>query len=165
MDGRRRARPRARDRGPGGAAPGSTTTATCWATATSAYQRRNEETGLENQCWKDSWDSISYRDGRLPGFPRATCELQGYAYDAKVRGARLARLVWQDVALAGSAGAAGCRPEAAVQRDFWVADGEYYALALDADGRQVDALTSNIGHLLWSGIVDERRRTGGRRAT
>src|SRR5207249_2319723 len=42
-----------------------------------SYKRRNEETGLENQCWKDSWDSISYRDGRLPGFPRATCELQG----------------------------------------------------------------------------------------
>ena len=60
------------------------------------YQRRNEETGLENQCWKDSWDSISYRDGRLPGFPRATCELQGYAYDAKIRGARLAREVWND---------------------------------------------------------------------
>ena len=61
-----------------------------------SYQRRNEKTGLENQCWKDSWDSISYRDGRLPGFPRATCELQGYAYDAKVRGARLAREVWKD---------------------------------------------------------------------
>ena len=59
------------------------------------YQRRNEQTGLENQCWKDSWDSISYRDGRLPGFPRATCELQGYAYDAKIRGARLARTVWK----------------------------------------------------------------------
>ena len=61
-----------------------------------SYQRRNEETGLENQCWKDSWDSISYRDGRLPGFPRATAELQGYAYDAKMRGARLAREVWKD---------------------------------------------------------------------
>jgi len=61
-----------------------------------SYQRRNEKTGLENQCWKDSWDSISYRDGRLPGFPRATCELQGYAYDAKVRGARLAREIWND---------------------------------------------------------------------
>src|SRR5690606_7949613 len=45
-----------------------------------SYQRRNSETGLENQCWKDSWDSISYHDGRMPGFPRATCELQGYAY-------------------------------------------------------------------------------------
>ena len=65
-----------------------------------SYQRRNEKTGLENQCWKDSWDSISYRDGRLPGFPRATCELQGYAYDAKVRGARLARDIWKDPVLA-----------------------------------------------------------------
>jgi glycogen debranching enzyme len=60
------------------------------------YRRRNEESGLENQCWKDSWDSISFRDGSLPGFPRATCELQGYAYDAKVRGARLAREIWKD---------------------------------------------------------------------
>ncbi|MGC1209849.1 MAG: amylo-alpha-1,6-glucosidase, partial [Micromonospora sp.] len=42
-------------------------------------------------------------------------------------------------------------------RDFWVSDGEYYALALDGDGRQVDALSSNIGHLLWTGIVDESR--------
>ena len=80
-----------------------------------AYQRRNEETGLENQCWKDSWDSISYRDGTLPGFPRATCELQGYAYDAKVRGARLARLVWHDPAFADDPRAPGRRPQAAVQ--------------------------------------------------
>ncbi len=63
------------------------------------YRRRNEETGLENQCWKDSWDSISFRDGELPGFPRATCELQGYAYDAKMRGARLAREIWKDGSL------------------------------------------------------------------
>ena len=59
-----------------------------------SYKRRNEKTGLENQSWKDSWNSISYADGRLPAFPRATCELQGYAYDAKMRAARLARLVW-----------------------------------------------------------------------
>ena len=59
------------------------------------YQRRNEKTGLENQCWKDSWDSISSCDGTIPGFPRATCELQGYAYDAKIRAARLARTVWK----------------------------------------------------------------------
>jgi len=61
-----------------------------------SYQRRNEQTGLENQCWKDSWDSIAYHDGRIPGYPRATCELQGYAYDAKIRGARLAREFWND---------------------------------------------------------------------
>ena len=61
-----------------------------------SYKRRNEQTGIENQSWKDSWNSISYSDGRLPSFPRATCELQGYAYDAKLRGARLARMIWND---------------------------------------------------------------------
>ncbi|HEU6443460.1 MAG TPA: glycogen debranching N-terminal domain-containing protein [Gaiellaceae bacterium] len=122
-----------------------------------SYRRRNEETGLENQCWKDSWDSISYRDGRLPGFPRATCELQGYAYDAKVRGARLARLVWKDPALAETLERQAADLKRRFNRDFWVADGEYFALALDPDGNQVDSLTSNIGHLLWSGIVDKSK--------
>jgi glycogen debranching enzyme len=122
-----------------------------------AYRRRNEKTGLENQCWKDSWDSISFRDGRLPGFPRATCELQGYAYDAKVRGARLARLVWKDDALAGRLEREAADLKRRFNRDFWVEDGEYFALALDPEGRQVDSLTSNNGHLLWSGIVDKSK--------
>jgi glycogen debranching enzyme len=122
-----------------------------------AYQRRNQETGLENQCWKDSWDSISYRDGRLPGFPRATCELQGYAYDAKLRGARLARLVWRDPAFAETLERQAADLKRRFNRDFWVEDGEYFAIALDADGRQVDSLTSNNGHLLWSGIVDKTK--------
>jgi glycogen debranching enzyme len=122
-----------------------------------AYERRNETTGLENQCWKDSWDSISYRNGRLPGFPRATCELQGYAYDAKVRGARLAREVWRDPAYADRLEKEAAALKRRFNRDFWVAGGQYYALALDADGSQVDALASNIGHLLWSGIVDKSK--------
>jgi glycogen debranching enzyme len=121
------------------------------------YQRRNEKTGLENQCWKDSWDSISYRDGRLPGFPRATCELQGYAYDAKVRGARLARLVWKDPAFADRLEQEAADLKRGFNRDFWVEDGEYFALALDTEGKQVDALASNNGHLLWSGIVDKSK--------
>jgi glycogen debranching enzyme len=121
------------------------------------YRRRNEETGLENQCWKDSWDSISYRDGRLPGFPRATCELQGYAYDAKIRGARLARLVWKDPAYADTLEKQAADLKRRFNRDFWVADGGYFALALDTEGGQVDALTSNNGHLLWSGIVDKSK--------
>jgi glycogen debranching enzyme len=121
------------------------------------YQRRNEKTGLENQCWKDSWDSISYRDGRLPGFPRATCELQGYAYDAKMRGARLARLVWKDDALARRLEKEAADLKRRFNRDFWVEDDEYFALALDTDGEPVDALTSNNGHLLWSGIVDKSK--------
>ena len=121
------------------------------------YETRNPETGLRNQCWKDSWDSVSYRDGRLPGFPRATCELQGYAYDAKLRGARLARTFWNDPAYADRLEREAADLKMRFNRDFWIPDREYYALALDADGRQVDALTSNIGHLLWSGIVDQTR--------
>ena len=100
-----------------------------------SYKRRNETTGLENQCWKDSWDSISYRDGRLPDFPRATCELQGYAYDAKMRGARLARTFWKDPALrrragpgrrptssAGSTATSGC-PTGSTSRSRWTRTG------------------------------------------
>ncbi|GAA1768596.1 amylo-alpha-1,6-glucosidase [Luedemannella helvata] len=122
-----------------------------------SYQRRNEETGLENQCWKDSWDSIAYADGRLPGFPRATCELQGYAYDAKVRGARLAREFWNDPAYAEELERGAADLKKRFNNDFWLPDKQYFALALEADGSQVDSLTSNIGHLLWSGIVDRSK--------
>jgi glycogen debranching enzyme len=122
-----------------------------------SYKRRNEQTGLENQCWKDSWDSISYRDGRLPGYPRATCELQGYAYDAKIRGARLAREIWKDPAFADQLELEAADLKRRFNRDFWVEDGEYFAVALDEKGEQVDSLTSNNGHLLWSGIVDKAK--------
>ncbi|MET8833398.1 glycogen debranching N-terminal domain-containing protein [Micromonospora sp. NPDC004540] len=121
------------------------------------YMTRNPETGLQNQCWKDSWDSISYSDGRLPEFPRATCELQGYAYDAKLRGARLARTFWNDPAYADRLEREAAALKERFNRDFWIPEREHYALALDPEGRHVDALSSNIGHLLWSGIVDESR--------
>ena len=121
------------------------------------YRRRNEETGLENQCWKDSWDSISFRDGELPGFPRATCELQGYAFDAKLRGARLAREIWRDPDLADKLESDAADLKRRFNRDFWVEDGGYFALALDRYGNKVDALSSNNGHLLWSGIVDKSK--------
>ena len=120
-----------------------------------SYERRNVKTGLENQCRKDSWDSISYRDGRLAGFPRATCELQGYAYDAKMRAARLAREVWKDPEFASQLEKQAADLKRRFNRDFWIADREYFALALDSDGKQVDVLSSNIGHLLWSGIVEK----------
>ncbi|MEV4811575.1 amylo-alpha-1,6-glucosidase [Micromonospora avicenniae] len=121
------------------------------------YERRNTDTGLENQCWKDSWDSISYSDGKLPPFPRATCEVQGYAYDAKTRAARLAREFWGDPAYADQLEQEAAKLKERFNRDFWVEDGEYFALALDPDGRQCDVLSSNIGHLLWSGIVSHER--------
>src|SRR5579885_3656894 len=118
------------------------------------YERRNRETGLENQCWKDSWDSIKHADGRLAKFPRACCEIQGYVYDAKVRCARLAREVWNDLDLASRLEAEAGRLKGRFNRDFWLADRSFFALALDGDKRPVDSLTSNIGHLLWSGIVE-----------
>ncbi len=122
-----------------------------------AYETRNPDTGLPNQCWKDSPDSISYRDGSLPDFPRATCELQGYAYDAKRRGARLAREIFHDAQYADELEHQAADLKRRFNRDFWVADGEYFAVAIEPGGRQVDSLTSNIGHLLWSGIVDNRK--------
>ncbi|WP_422751414.1 glycogen debranching N-terminal domain-containing protein [Micromonospora sp. WMMD1219] len=121
------------------------------------YERRNTDTGLENQCWKDSWDSISYADGTLPPFPRATCEVQGYAYDAKMRAARMAREFWDDPTYADQLEREAAELKRRFNNDWWVADRGFYALALDPDGRQCDVLTSNIGHLLWSGIVDDER--------
>jgi glycogen debranching enzyme len=119
------------------------------------YERRNVESGLENQCWKDSWNSILFTDGTLARTPLATAEIQGYVYDAKVRMARLAREFWNDEALAGGLEAEAAELKRRFNEDFWIADREFFALALDADKRQVDSLTSNIGHLLWSGIVDD----------
>jgi glycogen debranching enzyme len=119
------------------------------------YSRRNKETGLENQCWKDSWNSILFADGTLSRLPRATCEIQGYVYDAKVRCARLAREFWGDPALAERLESQAAELKRRFNKDYWLADREFFALAIDGDGRKVDALTSNIGHLLWSGIVDD----------
>ena len=124
------------------------------------YQTRNPVTGLQNQCWKDSGNSISYPDGRVAPLPRATCEIQGYAYDARVRMARLAREVWGDPGLAVRLEADAAALRVQFDRDFWLPDEGFYALALDGDKKPVPTLTSNIGHLLWSGIVlDERVET------
>jgi len=119
------------------------------------YERRNVETGLDNQCWKDSWNSIAFADGTIAPTPRATCELQGYAYDAKLRMARLAREVWGDPGWATVLEQQAAELKRRFNQDFWVPTRGFFALALDGRKRRVDALTSNIGHLLWSGIADE----------
>jgi glycogen debranching enzyme len=74
-----------------------------------------------------------------------------------VRGARLARLVWHDDELAEQLERDAIDLKDRFNHDFWVDDGEYFALALDEEGAQVDALSSNNGHLLWSGIVEESK--------
>jgi glycogen debranching enzyme len=117
--------------------------------------RRAQETGLENQCWKDSWDSIRFADGTIAKGPIATCEIQGYVYDAKLRAARLARQIWGDPILAERLEFEAAELRTRFDRDFWLPERDCFALALDREKRPVDSLTSNIGHLLWSGIVSD----------
>jgi glycogen debranching enzyme len=117
------------------------------------YERRME-TGLDNQCWKDSWNSIQFADGTLSRLPRAPCEIQGYVYDAKVRCARLARAVWEDTDLAERLEREAADLKRRFNDDYWLEDRQFFAVAINGDGRVVDSLTSNIGHLLWSGIAD-----------
>ena len=116
--------------------------------------------GLRSQCWKDSWNSVLFADGRLADPPIATCEIQGYAYDARVRAARLAREIWGDPNLADRLERDAAALRERFNRDFWIEQRGHYALALDSQNNQVDALTSNIGHLLWSGILDADRAAG-----
>ena len=119
------------------------------------YACRNPATGLVNQCWKDSWDAIQFADGTLARGPIATCEIQGYVYDARRRSARLAREVWGDEALAERLERQAAELRERFRHDFWMPARGCHALALDGEKRHVDSLTSNIGHLLWSGILDE----------
>jgi glycogen debranching enzyme len=120
------------------------------------YERRSH--GLENQSWKDSGDSQRFRDGRFASTPIAPAEVQGYVYDAKLRLAEVARDAWVDEELAARLEQEAMDLHGRFNDAFWVPDrGGYYALALDKDKQRVDALCSNIGHLLWSGIVPEER--------
>jgi glycogen debranching enzyme len=121
------------------------------------YKTRSTE-GLVNQGWKDSWNAIRFSNEVLAEPPIALCEVQGYVYDAKLRTAELARKVWDDPALADRLEREAADLKKRFNEAFWIdSRGGFYALALDAEKRQVDSLTSNMGQLLWSGIVDEER--------
>ncbi len=121
------------------------------------YERRTP-LGLENQSWKDSHDSQRFHDGTIATPPIAPCEVQGYVYDAKLRMAELARELWRDRALAERLEHEAEELRRAFNEHFWTdARGGYYVLALDGEKRQIDSLCSNIGHLLWSGIVPAER--------
>jgi glycogen debranching enzyme len=121
------------------------------------YSRRSPR-GLENQSWKDSGNSQLFHDGSQAKAPIAPCEVQGYVYDAKRRAAELAREVWRDRELAERLDREATELRQRFNDAFWCEErGGYYALALDGKKRRVDSLTSNIGHLLWSGIVSSDR--------
>ncbi|MFF8913103.1 glycogen debranching N-terminal domain-containing protein [Streptomyces sp. NPDC015032] len=111
--------------------------------------------GLANQGWKDSGDSIRYRDGRLAAYPISLCEVQAYAYEAARGGAALLRAF-------GRPGADRWEEWAERLRDrfrshFWVEDerGPYPAVALDGQKRPVDSVTSGFGHLLGTGLLNQ----------
>jgi glycogen debranching enzyme len=117
------------------------------------YQRATER-GLANQGWKDSWDGIRYADGTVAEGPIALCEVQAYTYGAYLASAHFAFEVG-DTATYDRFRAKATHLKAAFNRDFWMEDKGWFAVGLDADKRHIDSLTSNIGHCLWTGIVDE----------
>jgi glycogen debranching enzyme len=112
--------------------------------------------GLANQGWKDSGDGIRYGDGRVAEAPLALCEVQGYAYAALRARADIATHL-------GDQEGAACHHALADElqqrfnRDFWLPERGWFAVALRPDGTPVDSLASNMGHCLWSGIVDRER--------
>ena len=117
------------------------------------YQRATDR-GLLNQGWKDSFDGISFHDGRAARPPIALAEVQGYCHAAYLARADLAD------AFGEPGRAAQWRQRAAELKQrfherFWLPKRGFYAVALDGDKRPVDSRTSNIGHCLWSGIVEE----------
>ncbi|MBX3346038.1 MAG: amylo-alpha-1,6-glucosidase, partial [Nitrospira sp.] len=119
---------------------------------------RKSPTGLDNQGWKDSHDSISHADGSLAEGPIALCEVQGYVYDAKVQASKLAE------ALGYGDRASQLRRQARSLKErfdeaFWCEESSTYALALDGRKRPCRVKTSNAGHCLYTGIAtDEHAR-------
>ena len=121
------------------------------------YQR-GADTGLSNQGWKDSEDSIFHTDGRFPKGPIALLEVQGYAYAAWQAMAALAATMGDH--RQGAWAAEAERVRALVEDRFWMEDEGFYAIALDGDGMPCRSIGSNAGHLLFTGLpsVERARR-------
>ncbi|HEY9777465.1 MAG TPA: glycogen debranching N-terminal domain-containing protein [Planktothrix sp.] len=121
--------------------------------ATPIYYGGKPGQALSNTCWKDSGNSMVYADGSQPKNTRiAVCEAQGYLYSAWVGTAEVAELL-------GHVGyARKLRAKAALFKDnferlFWMPDKQFVAMAVDGNGRQLDVISSNPGHLLGCGIL------------
>jgi glycogen debranching enzyme len=116
------------------------------------YSRKTGE-GLANQGWKDSWDGINFADGRIAEAPIALAEVQGYCYAAYRARSAFAREAGDEAGARHWDGKAA-QLKRAFNQAFWLPGQGWFAVALDRDKRPVDALTSNIGHCLWTGIAD-----------
>jgi glycogen debranching enzyme len=112
--------------------------------------------GLGNQGWKDSEDAVMHADGRLAPAPVALAEVQGYAYAALRGTAELARVLGDDT-VAGRLRQDAAELRRRFNRDFWLEHEGFYALALDGGKRPCEVIASNVGHCLWTGIVDDAR--------
>lgn len=122
------------------------------------------ERGLANQGWKDSPDAVVFSGGRLAEAPIALAEVQGYAYEAANKGAQLLEAFSRPGA--GELRAWAETLSKRFRRSFWVDDraGAYPAIALDAAKQPVDAVASNMGHLLATGLLSgEEEATVARR--
>jgi glycogen debranching enzyme len=118
--------------------------------------RRHTDRGLVNQGWKDSFDGINHADGHLAAPPIALCEVQGYVYAAFQARAFLAEGDGDTVA-AQQWRSRAARLKAAFNLAFWMPDQQAFALALDGAKHHVDAIASNMGHCLWTGVVDDEK--------
>jgi glycogen debranching enzyme len=117
---------------------------------------RASETGLSNQAWKDSHDSIFHADGRIPPTPIAVVEVQGYAYAAfRVMSRLAAARADREHSVAWAARAKSLRAE--IERRFWVPEMDFYALAIDGKGEPCRVRASNAGHLLYCGVPSSDR--------
>jgi glycogen debranching enzyme len=120
-----------------------------------SYARKSKR-GLDNQGWKDSGDCIVNRAGKLAQGAIALCEVQAYVYAAKVRLAQIARLK-KRIDLADRWEEEARDLKVRFNRDFWLADQDFCALALDGEGNPVDSITSNPGHCLNLGILSPEK--------
>jgi glycogen debranching enzyme len=117
---------------------------------------RGQKSGLVNQAWKDSQDSIFHADGQFPKGPVAVVEVQGYVYGAFTAAAELAAARGDEEQSRIWSGRADSIRRAIEER-FWVPEMEYYAIALDGGGAPCKVRASNPGHLLYCGVPDPAR--------
>jgi glycogen debranching enzyme len=118
--------------------------------------RSRSRSGVINQGWKDSRDAVSYRDGRAAEPPIALCEVQGYVFAARLLAAGLFER-WGEPRRAAELRAQAAALREQFERDFWLEDQGFYAMALDAEKRPVPSVGSNPGHVLWAGLPDPQR--------
>lgn len=119
------------------------------------YTKRSSK-GLLNQGWKDSHDGVVNGDGTLVRPPIALAEVQGYVYAAKLAMARLLGLLDKE-GLAKKLRKEAVELSASFNRDFWLDDERFFALALGAEQRPATSITSNPAQCLWTGIIDSAK--------